>query len=741
MKLVVVESPSKAKTIKKYLGQSYQVAASLGHIKDLPQKSLGVDVHNNFAPSYQPVPGKKKVIEQLRQAALAADQVYIATDPDREGEAIASHVAELISEKHPFPQRVLFHEITRKAVQEAIKSPRQIDQRKVDAQIARRVVDRLVGYQVSPLIWKTVAKGLSAGRVQSVALRLICEREQEIRAFVAQEYWSIHAVFSGEDVAPFPAELVQIDGKKVEIGAELVAQGIVERARGKSYQVSAFKHSTLRSKPSAPYTTSTLQQDAARKLKFSPRRTMVLAQALYEGVELPDGESVGLITYMRTDSTRIAAEAQAAAHNYIESTLGKDYLPHAPRIYAQKKRTQDAHEAIRPTDVSRHPDELKAVLDASQWKLYRLIWCRFVASQMADAVFNVTTVDISGDGLTFRARSQKRIFDGWQKICPPETENGETLPPLPKHFGDGYALNLDNLEGKQHFTQAPPRYTEASLIKALDDLGIGRPSTYANIVSTLFDRTYVDREDRKLIPSPLGETVSKILVGLFPDIFEVGFTARMEEQLDQVEEGVSWVQVVRDFYLPFEKDLRAAEGMRRDIKEQVQEATQETCEKCGSPMIIKWSMRGQFMACSGFPKCKNTRSLDTPSAVTGKTCSDCGGQLVVKAGKYGRFLGCSNYPNCKHIEPIGTGVKCPQPDCGGELVERKSPRGRFFSCNRYPECKYRVWQKPEPVACPECGHPFMLSTERGDDKGKLTCPQCKAVVDPASAAAVAGEDE
>ncbi|HEX7344713.1 MAG TPA: type I DNA topoisomerase, partial [bacterium] len=372
MKLVVVESPSKANTIKKYLGQSFKVAASLGHIKDLPQKALGVDIRNNFAPSYLPVPGKKKVIEQLRQAAQEADQVYIATDPDREGEAIAAHIAELIAEMHPSPHRVLFHEITRKAVQEAIKNPGRIDQRKVEAQIARRVVDRLVGYQVSPLIWKTVAKGLSAGRVQSVALRLICEREQEIRVFVAQEYWSIHAVFSGLDVVPFPAELIQIDGSKIEIGTEQVAQGIIERARGKDYKVSSFKKSTMRSKPAAPFTTSTLQQDAARKLKFSPRRTMVVAQALYEGVELPDGESVGLITYMRTDSTRIAAEAQAAAGEYIGKSFGKDYLPQAPRSYAQKKRTQDAHEAIRPTDVSRHPDDLKDVLDASQWKLYRL---------------------------------------------------------------------------------------------------------------------------------------------------------------------------------------------------------------------------------------------------------------------------------------------------------------------------------------------------------------------------------
>ena len=740
MNLVIVESPSKAKTIQKYLAQDFKVAASLGHIKDLPQKMLGVDIRNNFAPYYVPVAGKKKVIENLRKAAETADQIYIATDPDREGEAIAAHVAEIVAARHPAPHRVLFHEITRSAVQRAIKSPGKIDQRKVDAQIARRVVDRLVGYQVSPLIWKTVAKGLSAGRVQSVTLRLICEREQEVRDFVPQEYWSIHGLFSGQNVASFWANLVSIDGSKIDLKDEKSAAEIADRACNAAYQISSFKKSTLRSRPPAPYTTSTLQQDAARKLKFSPRKTMVLAQTLYEGVELPDGESVGLITYMRTDSTRIAAEAQTGARNYIKASFGDDYLPPNPRKYAQKKRTQDAHEAIRPTDVTRTPDDLKGVIDASLWKLYQIIWRRLLASQMADAVYDVTTVEIEGQGLIFRARGQERVFDGYQKICPAEDEKSETLPLLPKEFGPGYPIKLENLESKQHFTQPPPRYTEATLIKALDELGIGRPSTYATIVSTLFERAYVRRDDRKLLPSPLGETVNKILVGLFPDIFEVGFTARMEEQLDLVEEGTSWVQVVRDFYQPFSRDLAAAEGKRRHIKRSVQEVSSQLCEKCGSPMVVKWSIRGQFLACSAFPKCKNTKPLIAPQA-TGKSCPECGAELVVKAGRYGRFMGCSNYPKCKHIESLGTGVKCPMPDCGGELVERQSSRGRFYSCSNYPQCKFRTRGKPEPIACPECGYPFMLITERGEDEGKLTCPECKAVSQAKTEAVVVENNE
>lgn len=725
MNLVIVESPSKARTIKKFVGDNFKVAASLGHIKDLPQKSLGVDIQRDFKPRYEILAGKKKVVEEIRQAAQKAEQVYIATDPDREGEAIAAHVAEVISSIHPHPYRSLFHEITRSAVRQAIQSPQKIDQRKVDAQIARRVVDRLVGYQVSPFIWKTVARGLSAGRVQSVALRLVCEREGEIRNFVSQEYWSIHASFSGKGVEPFRMDLVQVDGKKPNLPDKSATDSLVARVKGCTYCVSAYKKSTQLTRPYAPYTTSTLQQDAARRLKFSPKKTMVLAQTLYEGVEISGGESTGLITYMRTDSIRVAAEAIQSTRDRILDWYGKKYLPDETRTFKQKRRTQDAHEAIRPTDVGRTPQELKGVLDSPLWKLYDLIWRRFVASQMAEAAFDVTTVEAEGQRLLFRARGQKRVFDGYQRVYPPENDRGEELPAFPEGFGPGFPLDLKDVECKQHFTQPPARYSEATLIKVLDDLGIGRPSTYATIVSTLFERTYVKHEQRKLIPSPLGETVNKILVSLFPDIFEVGFTARMEEQLDKVEEGYPWVQVVRDFYKPFSHSLKEAEKNRKDIKREVQEVSDQICEKCGSPMVIKWSRRGQFLACSAFPKCRNTRPLDAPEA-TGKICPECGSELVIKEGRYGRFLGCSNYPKCRHIEPLSTGVKCPQPGCDGELVERSSKKGKFYSCSNYPECKFRTRRRPEPVACPECGHPFMVQTGQAQDDGHLICPRCKA---------------
>ncbi len=727
MNLIIVESPSKANTIKKFLGQAYNVTASVGHIKDLPEKALGVEIENDFKPQYVPVSGKKKTIEAIRHAAREAERVFIATDPDREGEAIAAHVAEVIKPYHPQPARVLFHEITKDAVRKAIAEPGVIDQRKVDAQVARRVMDRLVGYQVSPFIWKTVAKGLSAGRVQSVALRLICEREEEIRAFVPQEYWRIRAQFSGKDLNPFWMELVTVDGRKPELPDENAANAMKARIQAASFQVSSYKISTLHSKPSAPYTTSTLQQDAARQLRLSSKKTMRIAQQLYEGIELPNGESVGLITYMRTDSTRISSEALAASREFIRETFGSEYLPPSSRVYATKGRSQDAHEAIRPTDVKRTPQMMKGSLDAAQWKLYQLIWNRFIASQMADARFEVTRLEAEGGGLVFRARNQKRIFDGYQKLYAVEIERGDVLPSLPPDFDVGYPLTLMDQEATQHFTQPPPRFTEATLIKTLDELGIGRPSTYATIVSTLFDRTYIQSEDRKLVPTPLGETVNGILVKLFPDVFEVGFTARMEEQLDKVEEGSPWVQVVRDFYDPFSRSLKKAEEKRRDVKKEVQEVSSEVCEKCGSPMIVKWSRRGQFLACSAYPKCRNARPLEAPKS-TGKICPDCGGELIVKVGRYGRFLGCSNYPTCKHIERITTGVKCPMPDCGGELVERNSRKRQFYSCSNYPECKYRISKRPEPIPCPECGHPFVVAVSNTDEDGRFICPRCKAEI-------------
>ncbi len=727
MNLVIVESPSKAKTIKKFLGKDFEIAASLGHIKDLPTKVLGVDVDGDFKPQYEWIPNKKKVIEEIRKLAAKADRVYIATDPDREGEAIGAHVAEIISKHHSNPHRALFYEITFHSVKQAVEKPGVIDRQKVDAQIARRVVDRLVGYKVSPYIWKTVAKGLSAGRVQSVTLRLICEREAEIKAFVVQEYWSIHALFSGAGVDPFSAELINYKGKKVKLDDEASTKTLIAEIRQSNHKVSQVKRSKLATKPPAPYTTSTLQQDTSRRLRLSGNRTMRLAQALYEGMELPSGETSGLITYMRTDSVRVASEALKSVRSFVETNLGSDYLPEKVKFYKKKGRTQDAHEAIRPTDVRRTPESLKDVLESAHWKLYDLIWRRFVASQMTDTISEVTVVEIEGKETLFRARGQKRIFDGFQKVYKVEGENNDTLPLLPVGFNKGFPLTLDNLESKQHFTQPPPRYTEATLIKILDELGIGRPSTYANIIGTLFDRKYVGQEQRKLMPTSLGGTVNTILVELFPNIFEVGFTARMEEQLDQVEEGTSWVKVVKEFYEPFSKSLENAERLRGEVKKKIEEVSEETCEKCGRPMLIKWGRRGQFLACSGFPACRNSKPLEAPQE-TGKICPDCGGDLLIKEGRFGRFLGCSSYPKCKHIEPLGTGVKCNKPDCDGELVERSSKKGRFYSCNRYPDCKNRVWRKPVPTPCDNCGFPYLIQADSQGEDGNLVCPECKTKV-------------
>jgi len=605
-----------------------------------------------------------------------------------------------------------------------------IDQSKVDAQIARRVVDRLVGYQVSPFIWKTVAKGLSAGRVQSVALRLICDREAEIKVFIPEEYWSIKAQFAGDNLQPFWAELAQYKGKKVKLPDKATTDAILAEIKKSSHHVSQVKKSNNKTNPYPPYTTSTLQQDASKRLRFSGKRVMRLAQTLYEGVELPSGETTGLITYMRTDSVRIASEALQAVRTQIKDDFGDDYLSGKPRNFKKKGRTQDAHEAIRPTDVSRTPDELKDVLDTPEWKLYDLIWRRFVASQMSPTLTEVIAIEIKGDNTLFRARGHKRLFDGFQKVYPLDTENGEQLPSFPKGFGDGFPLNLGTLEPKQHFTQPPPRYSEATLVKALDELGIGRPSTYAAIIATLFDRKYIEQEKRRLLPTELGDTVCMILVELFPDIFEVSFTARMEEQLDQIEEGGSWVKLVREFYEPFSVSLEKAEEMRADIKKKVQVVSDQICEKCGLPMLIKWGRRGKFLACSGFPSCKNSKPLVPPPTVD-KPCPNCGGALQIREGRYGRFLGCSNYPECKHLEPIGTGVKCDMPDCEGEFVERKSKKGRFYSCNKYPECKNKLWKKPEPIKCDNCEHPYLLEDTQSKDEPQLICPNCKAKFQPA----------
>jgi DNA topoisomerase I len=760
--LVIVESPAKAKTINKYLGTNFTVKASVGHIKDLPPKKLGVDIEQDFTPEYVTIKGKNDIIKELKSAAKQADTVYLAPDPDREGEAICWHIAEELKKSKELAQkpmyRVMFNEITKKAVSDAIQHPQQIDQHRVDAQQARRVLDRLVGYKLSPLLWKKVQKGLSAGRVQSVALRLICEREREILAFVAEEYWSITANLMGQNPPPFDAKLLKINGKKATIANEATATAIVNDLQTAKYIVDNITTKETRRNPVAPFTTSTLQQEAARKLRFTAKRTMSLAQKLYEGVELGAEGPVGLITYMRTDSTRISDEALNEVRGYIGQKYGKPYLPAKPQTYKTQKAAQEAHEAIRPTSVLHEPDTVKAYLDRDEWRLYELIWKRLVASQMEAAVLDVTTVDIAAEQYLFRATGSVMKFLGFMKLYIEGTDeqdeaakdtgngngngNGESkdvspqeqdvlLPALKK----GEILKLLKLLPKQHFTQPPPRYTEATLVKELEKRGIGRPSTYATILSTIEERQYVARKDRKFFPSELGMTVTELLVQNFPKVLDVGFTANFEEQLDQIEEGkLNWVQSLRSFYEPFSQELTRAATEMRNVKKEQEEATDEVCEKCGSPMIIKPGRYGKFLACSGFPKCKNTRPLESlakpgkkaddagtegiaeqSAAESYGECEKCGKPMALKRGRFGTFLACTGYPECKNTKRIAQGkdgatvVKAPVVEtdetcekCGAKLVIREGRYGKFLGCSKYPKCKF---MKPMStgVKCPQEG--------------------------------------
>jgi DNA topoisomerase-1 len=734
-KLVIVESPAKAKTIKKYLGSSYTVEASVGHILDLPKREMGVDIQKGFTPHYEVIEGKGTVIESLKRHAEKAKEIFIATDPDREGEAIAAHVAKVIRADKTRLHRVLFNEITPDAVRKGLAEPGQIDQAKVEAQQARRVLDRLVGYMVSPFIQKVIAKGLSAGRVQSVALRLICEREVEVRAFVPQEYWSITAELLTKKKESFQAKLFQWQGKKVEmdIADEAAAQAIVRALQKEIFTLTDLKKREVKSSPLPPYTTSTLQQDAAHRLKFSNSKTMQIAQALYEGIELGKEGPVGLITYMRTDSTRSAPEALNAVRTFIENHFGESYRPGKPREFKKSKRAQDAHEAIRPTDVRREPQSIKKDLTPEQFKLYELIWRRFVASQMADAKFEVTTAAIEAGAAEFRATGRRTLFKGYQQVYEDlKSEDDESARELPA-LAMGDTFELSALTPKQHFTQPPPRYNEGSLVKELDEKGIGRPSTYAQIISTLIGRRYVTRKEHRFYPTELGETVNKILVSQFPDIFNVSFTAQMEEELDSIENReAEWARVVEDFYQPFERSLEKAKANRQELKKQVEEVTDQICEKCGSPMVIKWGRHGRFLGCSAFPKCKNIKPLEPVAAAqaTDKICPKCGKPMVVRHGQYGPFLGCSGYPECKTILPLddGRGVPCPRPGCGGTVGPKRSKKGRvFWGCSNYPKCDFVSWYRPILEPCAECGHPYM--DERIGKTGSFkVCPKCKAKV-------------
>lgn len=721
--LVIVESPAKAKTITKYLGKDYTVKASVGHIMDLPKSKLGVDIEKDFQPQYIQIKGKGPVVKDLKSAAKKADRILIATDPDREGEAIAAHVAEVVSSiaKTDEIYRVLFNEITKKAILAAIEQPGKIDPNKVDAQQARRVLDRLVGYQISPLLWKKVRRGLSAGRVQSVALRLICEREEEIKAFVPEEFWSLTALLEGKLPPQFEAKLLKKDEEKLRVKNNEEVQAILAGLQGKPYTVSKVDKKERRRNPVAPFTTSKLQQEGGRKLGFTSKRTMGIAQSLYEGVDIGSEGTVGLITYMRTDSTRVGKEAQDEARELIAAKYGKDYVPEKPPVYAVAKSAQEAHEAIRPTSVAREPDAIKQYLEPDQYKLYKLIWNRFVASQMNPAIIDQTSVDVKAGDYTFRATGSVVKFPGFMAVYmeekaedqAPSEEDGEAvLPPL----AEGDVLTLIKLDPKQHFTQPPPRFSEALLVKTLEEKGIGRPSTYAAIISTIQDRDYAQKIENKFRPTELGVLVNTLLVDNFPVILDVAFTARMEEDLDKIEEGrMGWVQAVRDFYKPFSESLEKAQADMKDFKAE-QTPTDINCEKCGKPMIIKWGRNGQFLACSGYPDCKNTKPFirkengeveAAPEETTDELCPKCNSAMVVKRGRFGKFLACSRYPECSHTQGMSTGVSCPED--GGKIVERRSRFGKmFYSCANYPDCKFAVWYKPVPRACPQCGAPFLL---------------------------------
>jgi DNA topoisomerase-1 len=790
--LVIVESPAKARTINRYLGADYVVMASMGHVMDLPKRELGVDLKRDFRPTYLVIPSKRQVIQGLKAAAAKAAAVYLAADPDREGEAICAHLQELLDTRTTKFHRVLFNEITREAIQEAFRNPGHIDKHLVDAQQARRILDRLVGYQVSPLLWDKVKRGLSAGRVQTVALRLIVEREREIQAFQKREYWTITARVEGKNPPPFEARLVRFQGRDIEIPDATNAERIAAAIRASALIVQSVETREKRRYPVPPFITSKLQQEAVRKLHFTAKKTMMLAQRLYEGVDLGEEGSVGLITYMRTDSTRVADGALTAVRDYIHKTFGSDYLPAAAVHYRSKKGAQDAHEAIRPTQVSRTPESVRSFLAPDEFRLYKLIWQRFVASQMNPAVFDQTIIDIVAGDYALRATGSVEKFNGFRAVYEEgkdekaEMEEDEELKhPLPK-VEIGEKLKLRKLLPEQHFTEPPPRYNEATLVKALEEKGIGRPSTYATILSVIQNREYVQKQQGRFYPTELGMVVCEMLVKNFSDIFDVAYTARMEEELDEVEEGKrGWIEALKEFYTKFKRDLRIAEQEMADIKGEGI-PTEEKCEKCGRPMVIRLGRNGRFLACTGYPECDGTRDLppelangnggapaapevpeqncekcgkpmavkrgrfgyflactgypecrNTKKIVVGgegaaktvedvpleEKCPECGNHLVIKHGRFGKFTACSNYPTCKYVKRETIGVHCPEKDCTGELVVRHTrTRKTFYGCSRYPKCKFTAWDKPVAELCPNCGYPILLEKTSKKNGTFRYCP-------------------
>ncbi len=741
--LLIVESPTKVNTLKKIVGKDFIIKASVGHLKDLPKKKLGVDVDNDFAPEYITIRGKGKILQELKTAAKKCDMIYLAPDPDREGEAIAHHIGNEVAR---FTKgkifRVTFNEITKKAVLEAIKSPTELNNNRVNAQQARRILDRLVGYKISPILWKKVHRGLSAGRVQSVALRIVCEREREILAFEPREYWSITLELEGSEKPQFQAKLFKIDGDKAEVANKAEADEILQGLEGAKPVLEDIVKKERKRNPSAPFITSTLQQEASRKLNFSPKKTMMLAQRLYEGIAMGRKGTVGLITYMRTDSVKLSDQALEEVRAFIPERYGKEFLPGSPNMYKSKKSAQEAHEAIRPTDVLLEPSAIKENLEKDMFRLYQLIWSRFVSCQMVPAVLDTTQFDIKTGKYLFRSNGSILKFAGFMKVYVESQDDekndavqstGKTDDRLLPALKKGEELKVQEVLPEQHFTQPPARFSEAMLVKELEDKGVGRPSTYAATISVIKDRDYIQNVERRLQPVELGFMINDLLVENFPDIMTTEFTAKMEDQLDDIEEGkLEWVDALKSFYTPFKADLEKAEEKMKDFKAQVEE-TDEVCEKCDQPMIIKWGRFGKFMACTGYPECKNTKDLggkgDSEDGAASDevegNCDKCESPLIMKRGRFGKFIACSNYPECKFTKAIGLGISCPEEACEGEIAARRSKKGRtFYGCTKYPDCKFTSWDKPVAEACPECKNPFLIEKWKKNEDPSVLCPSC-----------------
>jgi len=745
--LVVVESPTKVRTIQKYLGKDYNIAATVGHIKDLPGKEMGIDIENDFKPKYKTIPGKQKVITALKRAAGDAQNIYLAPDPDREGEAIAWHTAEVLKKKGRKFYRVLFHELTKDAIRKAMASPEDLHLHKYEAQQARRILDRLVGYQISPLLWRKVKAGLSAGRVQSVAVRIICERERAIQAFEPTEYWSITAQLEGDSPPAFAAKLVKKNKKKITIPDERSAKAILSDLDAEQFSVQKITKKTVKKNPLPPFTTSKLQQEAIRKLRFSAKKTMMIAQQLYEGIDLGPGEPVGLITYMRTDSTRIAREAAEEARQLIMDQFGGKYALEKPRFFKNRKKAQDAHEAIRPTSVYNTPDKVASHLSRDQMSLYRLIWQRFMACQMTHALIDQISAAIEAGAYIFSASGSTVKFPGFMALYMSvddeiDSENDKNKAVLPE-LAEGMALKLHKLEPRQHFTMPPPRFSEASLVKELEENGIGRPSTYASILSTIREKEYVELVNRYFRPTELGFIVNDLLVNNFPDILDVDFTAKMEENLDLVESAeVESSQLLSRFYDSFKNELDAASEGMLSIKG-VGFPTNIECPQCQSTLHIKVGKNGHFLACSGYPECTFSRDYTRdekgniqpiePAAeeATDKVCDKCGKPMVVKRGKYGEFLACSGYPQCLNTQSLNStesgkkiGVACPKNGCEGDIVERRSRRGKiFYGCSRFPECDFATWDRPVNRECPACEAKYLVEKTTKKEGTFLACQE------------------